>query len=293
MTRRNYVDGMTFRARFLRVPAALATAALLATACGGSTDSTAESTLAPLDTPVPTEVPVETGAPVDTEVPAATDPTTTLAPTTTAAPETTVAPATTAATPAPPPAPPAPAAMTLRTDGIGPLAFGATTPDQLIAAMTPVIGSPSSVASLDYAVDAGGFFENVTEERGFAFVSGRDVCFGNGLCTYFGGGYGAALTFVGYRQNEGVGALTTASGVTAGSRGAVVGATIVAEPGGCFSTGSGTADGVRLFLQSSGEPFGYFDGVTEEYVSQVPAIGDISVISVSAGEEPFYTYEDC
>ena len=282
---------MTFRARFFRVPAALAAVDVLATACGGSTESSAASTLTPVETPVATEAPADTDVPAETEVPMVTEATTTVAPTTAA--PTTAAPATTAPVTAAPPAAPTAVDLTLRADGIGPLAFGATTPDQLIAAMTPAIGSPSSVESLDYTSDAGGFFENAAEELGFAFASGRDVCFGNGLCAYFGGGSSAALKFVGYRQNEGPGALSTASGITAGSRGADVGAAIAAEPGGCYWTGGGTADGVRLFLQSGGDPFGYFDEVTEEYISQVPAIADITVLSVFAGEEPFYLYEDC
>ena len=187
----------------------------------------------------------------------------------------------------------APLDLTLRPDGVGALAFGATTPDQLVAVMTPALGSPSAIESLDYPTNAGGYFENESAERGFAFPSGRDICFSNGLCTYFGGASSAALTFVGYRQSEGTGPLATASGVTAGSHGADFSSAIVAEAGGCLSTGSGTADGVQLFLRSSGDMFGFFDDVTGDFVAQVPAIEDISVLSVFAGEEPFFLFDDC
>lgn len=276
----------------VRSLAVFMTAALSIAACGGSTESAASTTDAAADTVVPGPEPFVT------------DPTTTIAPETTApetsaAPETIAAPATTAV-----PAPtttistvttvsPSPAVVHLRPNGIGALEFGATTPDQLVAALTPTLGSPISIESLPYPTDSGGYFENLDEERGFAFAFGRDVCFDNGLCTYFGGSAADALTLVGYRQSEGAGTLTTVSGVTAGSIGTEFPDVIIAEAGGCYSTGSGSADGVRLFMESSGELFGYFDDVTNEFIMQAPPLNDLTVLSAYAGDEPFFTFDDC
>jgi hypothetical protein len=100
-----------------------------------------------------------------------------------------------------------------------------------------------------------GYYENEAEETGFQYPFGRSACDSNELCTYFGGVDSAALGCVGCRQADGVGSLATASGVAAGSTGAEFPAVIVVEPGGCYSTGGGAADGVRLSLQSSGTLF--------------------------------------
>ena len=70
-------------------------------------------------------------------------------------------------------------------------------------------------------------------------------------------------------------------------------AAIAPEGYGCFNTGFGKADGVGLLLLSTGEPFEYYDSDTEEFVSQVPAQEDVTVISLNAGETPFFVFEDC
>ena len=103
----------------------------------------------------------------------------------------------------------------------------------------------------------------------------------------------SSLRFVGYRQTEGAGSLTTASGVTAGTAGSAFPAALVVEPGGCYSTGTGTADGVSVFLQSDGELFGFYDDATDTFVSQAPPVDDIVVLSVFGGDEPFFLYDDC
>jgi hypothetical protein len=42
-----------------------------------------------------------------------------------------------------------------------------------------------------------------------------------------------------------------------------------------------------------GELFGFFDDATGEFIAQVPAIADITVLDVFAGEEPFYLFDGC
>ena len=195
--------------------------------------------------------------PSTSEVTASTEATTT---TTAPAPPTTPAPTTTVAGP-----------PTLQSNGIGSHEFGGPTPDELIAELSSFLGSPTAVVSNDYPDASSGYYENLADESGFAYPSGRTACFSNALCVEFGGADPSSLRFVGYRQNEGAGSLTTASGVTAGTAGSAFPAAIVVEPGGCFSTGTGTADGVSVFLQSDGELFGFYDDATDTFVSSGPA----------------------
>jgi hypothetical protein len=259
----------------------LTVGALVLAACGSDTDSGAATSADG----------VSTTAAVTTDVTTTTAPTTTAAAsetTATTAPATTALPATTAATTTAPAGPP-----TLRSRGIGDFTLGGPTPEELLGALTPVLGAPTSVVSAEYPLDAGSYFENPDDESGFAYPAGRTACFANALCVEFGGPDPTSLRFVGYRQGEGPGALTTASGVTAGSSGTAFAASIIVSPGGCFSTGAGTADGVGLFLQSNGELFGFYDDVSETYVVQAPPVDDIVVLSVFAGDEPFFLYDDC
>ena len=218
-------------------------------------------------------------APSTSEVTASTEATTT---TTAPAPPTTPAPTTTVAGP-----------PTLQSNGIGSHEFGGPTPDELIAELSSFLGSPTAVLSNDYPDGSSGFYESADGESGFAYPSGRTACFSNALCVEFGGADPSSLRFVGYRQTEGAGSLTTASGVTAGTAGSAFPAALVVEPGGCYSTGTGTADGVSVFLRSNGEWFGYFDDDTGNYVTQAPPIDDVVVLSVFGGDEPFFLYDDC
>jgi hypothetical protein len=275
---------MTLEHRRFRLASLALACTCVVASCSSDTDSDAvSSTDITVSTEVPasTETTVSTDVPVDSEAPAVTDvPPATDAAATTAAPDTTAPPA-----PADPPV--------LVAAGIGPHSFGGATPDDLIAYLTPFVGSPTSVVSVDYPIDADGYFESAAEELGFTYPSGRTVCFSNNLCAEFGAADAASLNFVGFRQNEGSGSLTTASGVTAGSAGSDFVSAIEVEAGGCFSTGTGSADGVQLLLQSSGDMFGYYDDTTEEYVSQIPPLEDIVVLSVFGGDEPFNLDGDC
>jgi hypothetical protein len=273
--------------RSSRIASLLAVGGLALAACGGSTESSlaTDVTTTVSDTVVPA---TEASAPETTEPPA---PETTVAP----APETTEPPAPeTTEAPAPPSsAAPVPVAPVLLPAGIGPFSFGAATLGELDGYLAPLLGMPVAMTPMDYPLDAGGYFENPSEEVGFAFPSGSTVCYSNQLCTDFGGPDAVSLTFVGYRQNQAPGSLATASGVTAGSAGADFPSAIAAEAGGCFSIGGGTADGVGVVLQSSGTLFTEYNEATEEYINQVPPLGELTVLVVLAGEQPFDLFGDC
>ena len=261
----------------------LTLAALVAASCGGDGDATEASSTTADGSATTLDATTTSVAPSTTEATATTATSTTTTTATTVAPTSSAS--TTTLAPAGPP--------TLRSNGIGVHTFGGPTPEVLLGDLTVVLGAPTSVVSADYPVDAGGFYENPADESGFAHPSGRTACFSNELCVHFGGADPSSLRFVGYRQGEGAGSLTTASGVTAGSAGSTFAASIIVSPGGCFSTGSGTADGVGLFLESTGDPFGYYDDTTDTYVVQAPPVADVVVLSVFAGDEPFYLYDDC
>lgn len=267
----------------------LVAAAATMSACAGSTDSDSVA--------VGTSAESTTIVQSATTVPATTAETTT--PTTASIPEPTTSAAvvTSVSSEAPPipvgTAPPESVAPTLRVDGIGPLVFATTTPEAADAYLAPLIGAPVSVVSSEYPDASGTYYENDVDESGFTFPFGRAVCYGNGLCTHFGGADAAALSLVGFHQTEAADSLSTASGVTAGSPGTDFPTAIVTEPGGCFSTGGGTADGVGLFLQSSGTWFTVYDDATGEYVHTAPPVAEVTVLSVSGGDKPYYLYDDC
>ncbi|NND75998.1 MAG: hypothetical protein HKN44_13430 [Ilumatobacter sp.] len=273
---------------------------LVLSACGGTTDSSAvtgvETTLPPVlttstepalaPTPSTTTAPVETSAETTTTTsaapPAATTPVTSTTP-----------PATPAPSPTDPSEAPTKGELVLRSGGVGPFTFGSVGPTEFIAAVTPALGPPTADGELAYPDDAGGYFENVGAEAGFAFPFGRTTCFSNAFCAHFGGSSADALSLVGYDQDENAGALATPSGVTSGSIWADFAPVIEIGEGGCFTAGYGTADGVGITVLSLGDWFQFYDDETGEYVNQVPAQTDVKVISLRSGEQPFFLYDDC
>lgn len=278
---------MTDRRRIL-----LGVTALLLTACAESesgvvtrpTDSTTPDTSVPAETtePAPASTAPTTAPPTapPTTAPPSTAPATTVAPTT--APPTTAAPTT---------APPLVLTdLVLRADAIGPLTFG-DAPDTVIAALSGVLGAPISDAIAEYPTDEGAFWSNAVTEAGFSAPHGRDACWANGLCVFFGGSTPDALEFVGYLQDAGPGALGTRSGVTVRTRGDDIPGAVTVFEGGCFATGGGEADGVDLILISDGTPFLEF--VDDTYVSNTPEPWEVEVLSLSAGEQPFFLFGDC
>ena len=64
------------------------------------------------------------------------------------------------------------------------------------------------------------------------------------------------------------------------------------EPGGCYTVGSGTVDGIRLTLSSTGTPFSEFDA-GGNYVAHLPEPENTTVTWMETGEVPVFLYGDC
>lgn len=263
---------------------------LVLSACGGSTDS-AGATTTVVDTEVvtTTELPVDTHAPVGTEVTTTTDvPPVKEVSTTTLPLTTTVAPVT---------------APLLEPAAVGPLVFGMATVTEADTALKPFVGTPISNDTTAYPDEFAcpadsdprcqNYYENSTLYMGFTYPFGRSVCYANGLCLHYGGSDESSLRLVGYRQQDGPGSFTTASGVTAGSTGVEFPDAIVADPGGCYSTGAGSADGVLLALESNGTPFTEVVSADGDLIDKTPPSEDLLVLIVYSGDEPYSTEYDC
>jgi hypothetical protein len=123
-------------------------------------------------------------------------------------------------------------------------------------------------------------------------VRGRTVCFSNSLCLFFGGPDDANLAFVGWSYTDDPAALMhTISGVTIGSRWADFASMEVYE-GGCYTVGSGVADGVRLWVQSTGDPFSGVDAAGN-WMNYLPAPADVTVTALESGDMPLFLAGDC
>ena len=258
---------------------AITMAALLILTAACSSNKRLES--APVDTAAPSSA----EATASTDV-ATTDAATTEAPTSTAAPTTTAPPET---------APPTTAApdYTLRGSGIGTLVF-TDDAQAVIDALSAAFGAPESNVLTEFPIVAGpGDYQNDAEEV-FLLPFGRTVCFPNTLCTVYGGDTAAALSFVGwYYFADEASTLSTAQGITLGSRWADFLDAMNVGTGGCYSEGGGTtADEVSLFLRSSGTPF---SGVDEagNYAVFSPDPADVTVVQMQAGSQIGSLYGDC
>lgn len=209
----------------------------------------------------------------------------TAAPTSTTAETTTTAAETTTTTAAPAP-------LVLRGDGIGAFSLGddsTTALDGLIAQL----GAPDSDTTVDYPVADGlGQYTTDDGEMGYVAPVGRSVCWRIGFCAEFGGATAASTSFTGWSYRDDTsGALESTSGVTIGTRWSDAPA-IHVEEGGCYSVGGGDVDGIRLTLQSDGEPFGSFDE-SGSYIANLPPPAQVTVIWMEAGENPQFLYGDC
>lgn len=251
---------MTHRTLTLRAVTAIAGFSLLAAACTSSTTSSA--------TGASTTEPAVSSTAVDTT------------------------PATTAATTVPPTTVPAPIVFTLRGDGIGPFDLGIGT-SELIDALTSQFGPASSDDSADYPiVDAFGGYTSADGETGFVAPFGRTVCWSFQFCAELGGADAVNQTFVGWAYGENSGAtLASTSGVTIGSRWSDF-PTMAVDSGGCYTSGTGSIDGITLTLQSDVIAFGSFDDLGN-YIVAVPPAEQVSVTYMQTGDIPSFLFGDC
>lgn len=217
-----------------------------------------------------------TTGPVET-TPDTTPAETTLAPDTTLAATTTTAPALT---------------LFLRADGLGGVPFGETDVATL-AALAERLGAPDTDERRAYPTpDTGIGHVSADGEYGFALPFGREVCWLEGFCAAFGGENAATLTFVGWNYGgDSTGAMSTDAGITVGSRWADF-PSMEINPGGCYSVGNGTVDGITLWVQSTGTPFAEFDE-SGNYVEHLPTPEEVTVMSLEAGDIPLFMYGDC
>lgn len=271
-----------------RTVAGLAVLILVAAACSSDQINTTDQTTTTNEatTTVPTDT--TTVAPTTVEVSTTISSTTTEATTTTlgetsttlAGTTTTTEPALTAAD------------LILAAVGVLPFVFG-DSDATVISGLTNALGPPDFDGAQTYPIVDGEFFLDASEEEGFNHPIGRNVCYPNGLCAQFGGDTVDTLTFTGWQVADGFAPQpTTAEGITVGSVISDFPGVVDVGEGGCYSVGYGDASGVELTLLSSGEPFLYFD---EEgnYVLQVPAPEDLTVLSLVAGDLPYFLFDDC
>lgn len=275
-----------------------ATVVLVASCQRPEPEGAPEATAAPVtDTENGTDVTTAptTAPPVDTSTPptsiesAATAPLTS-APATTAPP--TSAPATTAPPTTAAPDPTSPTDLILAFDGIRPFAFGGADID-IVPALVEILGDPVSDEATEYPDDVEGQFVNDSLEEGFVAPFGRNVCFANGVCVEFGAGSPTALQFVGWQfGGDGAAGLATEDGITIGSSWADHSDDIVVDRGACADVGYGSAEGIDVTLQSSGEPFAEFTDEGEPEAGS-PDPADVTVIDLSAGDLPVQLFADC
>lgn len=186
---------------------------------------------------------------------------------------------------------PAPVPLVLRGDGIGAHTLG-DDGQPVIDGLIAQLGAPATDDTVEYPVADGlGQYTTADGEMGFVAPVGRTVCWAVGFCAELGGATGGSMSFTGWSYREDTsGALYSTSGVTIGTRGNEAPITIF--EGGCYSSGSGEVDGIRLTLQSGGVPFSSFDDAGN-YLSNIPPAEDVTVVWMEAGENPVFLYGDC
>jgi len=184
------------------------------------------------------------------------------------------------------------AELVLRDSGVGSFALGDEA-GPVIDGLSSELGAPVRDESADYPVADGlGEYTTADGEIGFVAPMGRTVCWSINLCAEFGGGNTASMSFTGWTYtNDPTSSLSSASGGTIGARWSDLPALDVDE-GGCYSVGSGTIDGIRVSLESSGDPFSSFDDAGN-YVATVPDAADVTVTSMETGKSPIFLFGDC
>ena len=182
--------------------------------------------------------------------------------------------------------------LVLRDAGVGIYDLGAEA-EVVLAGLSDELGLPTSDATVDYVVaDGVGAYTTADGDVGFVAPIGRTVCWSVNLCAEFGGASVASMSFTGWSYaNDPTAALSSASGGTFGARWSDLPALTVDE-GGCYSVGSGTIDGIRVALESTGDPFSSFDDAGN-YIATVPAPADVTIISMETGKSPLFLSGDC
>lgn len=182
--------------------------------------------------------------------------------------------------------------MVLRADGIGRFTLGDESAG-VVDGIGAFLGAPVSDTYTEYPVaDGMGQYTTVEGETGFVAPVGRSTCWSVGFCAEFGGATRGSMSFTGWTyHDDATAALHSAGGVTLQTRLSDA-PSIVADEGGCYSVGSGTVDGIRLVLESTGDPFSSFDD-SGNYVLGTPAPDDVTVAWMETGHVPLFLYGDC
>jgi hypothetical protein len=192
--------------------------------------------------------------------------------------------------------------LVLRSDGLGSIRFGVSS-DVAVAAISAVLGTPSSDAKAEYPLPAGdGTFKSQTpgedgappeDDLGFVKPFGREVCWVNGLCIESGGDAAGTYSFVGwYYAAADDDHLATADGLDTGSRWSDFTSVMTVDPGGCYSIGHGSSAGISLTLQSDGTPFSDF-AANGDPIEATPDPADVTVVQMQAGDQVIFLIGDC
>jgi len=224
-----------------------------------------------------------------------TDTTTSAVPTTTA-PTATIAVTSTSAAPPVTPAPTvAPALPLLLGDGIGTASFG-DGDDAVLALLTPAFGGVATDTSETFDVNVGvDSWQSSDGELQYTAPIARKVCFGNQVCTVFGGASAGDLAFTGWFVDEGSGPTAqTIEGIRQGDTWASHFAAITRLPGGCYSYGSATSlDGISIGMISSGELFNFYDDSAGTWSDGFPDPAAVTIVDLSAGDLVISLFADC
>jgi len=182
--------------------------------------------------------------------------------------------------------------LLLSDSGIGPFSLGDGA-QPVIDGISLQLGAPTRDESVDYPVaDGHGAYTTTDGDIGFVAPMGRTVCWSINLCGEFGGGNAASMSFTGWTYtNDPSAALSSQSGGTVGALWSDLPALDVDE-GGCYSVGSGSIDGIRVVLESTGDPFSSFDD-SGNYVVNSPDPADVRVTWLEAGTSPIFLHGDC
>ncbi|MGE3326287.1 MAG: hypothetical protein AB7N61_12875 [Acidimicrobiia bacterium] len=185
------------------------------------------------------------------------------------------------------------ATFLLRSDGIGPLRFGASMAET-IAVTTGVVG-PATVDGPTVHYTTNRDFEvlvNLEAVTSFEYAYGRENCFADGLCVMFGGESEASLAFVGWTCAGEHRDLHATDGSQPGTRGAQTDTLVIGDLRCSWEAHGTVSGGIRVGVHSNGRPFTEVD-TTGIAVDRMPEAGDIVIIEMAAGILPAFLYNDC